>query len=77
MIGNRDAMGVAADVVEDLCGSGKGSFGVNAPFRFSCGLKVTRELQEIFQGLQGFGKPEFSGVEGLLERSQKQAAEQA
>jgi hypothetical protein len=34
-------------------------------------------LRGIFKELEGFWKPEFAGIEGLLERSQKQTAEQA
>ena len=34
VIGDRHAVGVAAEVVEHLCGSGEGAFGVDHPVGF-------------------------------------------
>ena len=76
MIGNRDPVRVAADVVHHLLGSGKGRLGVDDPFRIAQRIEMTAENLRISKSLEGREEPEFAGVESL-QRGQEQSAEQA
>ena len=78
MIGNRDPVGVAADVVHHLLGSGEGRFGVDDPFHVAhADRDARRKTWRISKGLEGREELEFAGVEGLLQIGQEQSAEQA
>jgi len=63
-VGDRDAMGVAAEIGQDLCGSAEGPLGVNNPVDALHGFDATSESV-------GFGKrskiaeeAQGAGVEG-------------
>ena len=77
MIGNRDPVGVAADVVHHLLGSGEGRLRVDDPFQVAHGIEISAENLRISKGLEGREEPEFAGVESLLQIGQEQSAEQA
>jgi hypothetical protein len=77
MIGNRDPVGVAADVVHHLLGSGERRLGVDDPFQVAHGIEMQAENLRISKGLEGREEPEFAGVESLLQIDQEQSAEPA
>ena len=77
MIGNRDPVRVAADVVHHLLGSGEGRLGVDDPFHVAHRIEMAAENLRISKGLEGGEEPEFAGVESLLQIRQEQSAEQA
>lgn len=77
MIGNRDPVGVAADVVHHLLGPGEGRLGVDDPFRMAHRIEMPAENLRISKGLEGREELEFAGIESLLQISQEQSAKQA
>ena len=77
MIGNRDPVGVAADVVYHLLGPGEGRLGVDDPFHMAHGIEMSAENLRVSKGLEGGEELEFAGIESLLQISQEQSAEQA
>ena len=77
MIGNRDPVRVAADVIHHLLGSGEGRFGVDDPFRMAHGIEMPAENLPVSKGPEGREELEFAGIESLLQISQEQSAKQA
>lgn len=77
MIGNRDPVGVAADVVHHLLGAGEGRLGVDDPFHIAHGIDMPAENLRVTKGLEGREELEFAGIESLLQISQEQSAEPA
>src|SRR5262249_5852794 len=77
IVRDRHAMGVAADVVEDLFGSGEGGFGVDDPLLLSYGIEIVEEGIAITQSLQSREELELAAGEGVLEQSQEAASEEA
>jgi hypothetical protein len=77
MIGNRDPVGVAADIVHHLLGSGERRFGVDDPFHMAHGIEMPAEYLRVSKGLEGREELEFAGIESLLQISQEQSAKQA
>jgi len=77
MIGNRDAVRVAADVVHHLLGSGEGRLGVDDPFHVAHRIEMPAENLRISKALEGREKLELAGVESLLQIGQEQPAEEA
>ena len=77
MIGNRDPVGVAADVVHHLLGAGEGRLGVDDPFHIAHGIEMPAENLRVSKGLEGREELEFAGIESLLQISQEQSAERA
>ena len=76
MVGDGDAMGIPAEVVEGLFRCGKGSFGVDTPF-FLAGLtEESPESLEVGEGLQFPRKLEFPFAESPLEESPEAWAEE-
>ncbi len=51
-VGDGDAVGVAADVVQDLLGSREGRLRVHDPFRASSGREVLEKGRSIAQGFE-------------------------
>jgi hypothetical protein len=70
MIGNRNPVRVAADVIHHLPGSGERRFGVDDPFHIAHGIEMPAENLRISKGLEGREKLEFAGIESLLQISQ-------
>jgi hypothetical protein len=66
MIGNRDSVGVAADVLDHLLGSGERRFGVDDPFHIAHGIEMPKENLRVSKGLEGREELEFACIEGLL-----------
>ena len=77
MIGNRDPVGVAADVVHHLLGAGEGRLGVDDPFGMVQGIEMPAENLRVSKGLEGREELEFAGIESLLQISQEQSAKEA
>ena len=77
MIGNRDPVGVAADILHHLLGPGEGRLGVDDPFHMAHGIEMQVENRRVSKGLEGREELEFAGIESLLQISQEQLAEQA
>jgi hypothetical protein len=51
MIGNRDPVGVAADVVHHLLRAGKGGLGVDDPFHIAHGIEMPAENLRVSKSL--------------------------
>ena len=77
VVGDGDAVGVAAEVVEDLVGAGEGALGVDDPLGLAEGLEVACEGVGVVERGQGVAELEPAGVVGLLEQFEEEAAEQA
>src|SRR5437660_12127067 len=77
MIGNRNPVRVAADVVHHLLGSGEGRLGVDDPFHVAHRIEMPAENLRISKALEGREKLELAGVESLLQIGQEQPAEEA
>ena len=52
MVGNGDAMGIAADIVQDVCRACQGRLGVDDPF---FGIELRTKLLEVLRRAQGWG----------------------
>ena len=77
VVGDGDAVGVAAEVVEDLVGAGEGGLGVDDPLGLAEGLEVAGEGVGVIESGEGVAELEPAGAEGLLEQFEEEAAEQA
>ncbi len=75
MIGNRDPVCVATDVIHHLLGSGERRFGVDDPFQVAHRIEMPAEHLWISKGLKGSGESELAGAESLLQILQEQSAE--
>ena len=67
LIGNRDPVRVTAEVVHHLLRSGERCLGVDDPFGVTHRIEMPAENRWLSQALQGGEKPEFAGVESLLQ----------
>jgi hypothetical protein len=76
MVGDGDAMGIAAEIIEGLFGSGKGSFGVNAPFFLAGLIEESMERLGVGKGVEFSRKLELSFAESRLEESPEASAEE-
>ena len=70
------AMRITTDIVQHLLGSGERALGVDHPFDGASGSQVAKEGTTLAQWLQRGKESQFTGVVGLDEIFQKQAAEQ-
>ena len=70
-------MGVAAEVVEDLFGAGEGPLGIDDPFGLAGRAQVLGEAAGVGEGLQPAGEVQLSGLEGVFQRREQDAAEVA
>ena len=77
VVGDGDAVGVLAEVVEDLVGPGEGALGVDDPLGLAEGLEVASEGVGVIERGEGVAELEPAGAEGLLEQFEEEAAEQA
>ena len=50
MVGNGDAMGRAADIVQDVCRACQGCLGVDTPF---FGVELRTQLLDVLRRAQG------------------------
>ena len=77
VIGDGDAVSVAAEVVEDLLGAGEGPLGVDDPLDLAEGLEGAGEGSGVVERGEGVVELEPAGAEGLLEQFEEETAEQA
>src|SRR5882672_1273653 len=75
-VGDRNAMGVATEIGQDLCGSAEGPLGVNNPVDASHGFDATRESVEPGQRRKIAEETQGAGVEGRGQMREK-ASERA
>ena len=73
---NGDAMGVAAEISENLGGAAERLLGVDHPVDSAHGLDENREGAAIGKGRQAVEEPQHAGLESRLQAFQKQAPEQ-
>jgi hypothetical protein len=76
VIGDGHAMGIAAQVVEDVFGATEGWLGVNHPLSFSKWGQVLGESSRLPESLQRGKEPQLAGVKGGLQVFEKQTLEQ-
>ena len=76
VIGDGDAMGIAAHVIEHLLGSGERSFGIDNPIALFQVCQMPGERRPLLQRFQRAEELKFAGIECFLERLQKQPPEQ-
>jgi hypothetical protein len=76
MIGNGDAVRVAADVVYDLLWPRERGLGVDHPFQVSQQIEMPGENPALLERLKRREELQLAGVEGLLQILQEQSAEQ-
>ena len=77
LVADGDPVGVAAEVVEDLFGTGEWPLGVDDPFGLAGGAQVLGEAPGIGEGLQPAGEAEPAGLEGVFQRREQDPAEVA
>ena len=70
-------VGVAAEVVKDLFGTGERSLRKNHPFGLAGRAQVRGEAPGVAEGLQPAGEAQLSGLEGVLQRREEDPAEVA
>ena len=75
IVGDRDAVRVAAKVVEDAGGSVEGRLGVDDPVSLAHGLEVAVEGGGLGERCEGAVKPQAALAEGAHEPPQKEGAE--
>jgi hypothetical protein len=76
MIGNSDPVSLATDVVHHLLRAGEGRLCVDHPFLVSYRIQIAGEGLGMVKCLQRREEVQLAGVEGLLQISQEQSAEQ-
>src|SRR5258708_14763471 len=75
-VGDCDAMGIAAEIGENLCGTAKWSLGVDDPADASHGDEVSCEGSRLDQGCEIAEEVQSAGVEGRGQTFEEQAPEQ-
>ena len=75
MIGDCDAMRVAAQIIKDLMRAAEGRFGIDDPFRFAAALKKVLELFRSVEFLKRSVKRQFPSGESFSEVVEEKAAE--
>jgi hypothetical protein len=75
VVGDRDAMGVAPEVVEHLRGAGEGPLGVHDPVGLPELSEPRREGRRLGEGREGAGEAELAVREGAPERVEVLGAE--
>ena len=66
LVGEGDAMRVAADVLQDLVRTGEGPFGIDDPVGLPRGLEMRGEGRPVGQGVEGTGEVQPPGIERVL-----------
>jgi len=75
-VGNRDPMGVAAEIGQNLCGSAKRPLGVNNPVDALHGFDAISESVAFSKGCKIAEEAQGAGVEGRGQTFEEQASEQ-
>ena len=74
VVGDRDAMGIAAPIPENLCGTAKGRFGIDDPGMDVQSPDPGTETGGIFQGLELWREPDLVGGDEVFEPVEELAA---
>ncbi len=77
VVGDGDAVRVAADVVGHLLGPGEGRLGKDHPVGLSQRRQIAPEGVAFFEALQVGEELQLAGVEGFLQVLEEQTPEQA
>ena len=77
LVADGDAVGVTAEVVEDLLGTGEGSLRVDHPFGLAGRAEVLGEAPGVVEGVQPAGEAQLAGLEGVLQRVEADPTEVA
>ena len=77
LVGDGDAVRVAAEVVEHAGGPVEGRLGVDHPLAAAQGPQVAREGGRVGQGGEAAAEPQAAPAEGLLELVEEERAEAA
>ena len=77
LVADGDPVGVAAEVVEDLFGTGEWPLGVYDPFGLAGWAKVLGEAPGFTEGLQPAGEVQLPGLEGVVQRREEHPTEVA
>lgn len=75
-VGDRDAMGIAAEIGQDLCGSTEGPLGVNNPVDASHGFDAISESVEFGKRCEIAEEAQGTGVEGGDQAFEKKPAKE-
>src|SRR3979411_2625639 len=75
-VGDRDAMGVAAEIGQDLCGSAEGPLGVNNPVDALAGFEAASESVEFGKRSKVAEEAQGAGVEGRDQAFEKKPAKE-
>ena len=67
VVGDGDAVRVAADVIEDLFGSAEGRLGIDHPLGLSKGRQIAPEGVALAQGIEAGEELQLTGGEGFLQ----------
>jgi len=73
-VGDGDAMGVAAEIGQHLCGPAEGPLGVNNPVDASHDVEVGREGSRLGQSSEIAEETQGTGVEGCRQTFEKKCA---
>ena len=65
LVADGDPVGVTAEVVEDLLGTGEGSLRVDHPFGLAGRSEVLGEAPGVVEGVQPTGETQLAGLEGV------------
>jgi len=76
VVGNRDAMRVAAHVIEDLLGAGEGALGIYDPFASLPSVQKLNESVSFTKRLPSVEELQFAGIERMLQRFEEDPAKQ-
>ena len=77
LVADSDAVGITAEVVEDLFGAGEGSLRIDHPFGLAGRAEVLGEAAGVGERLQRAGEAQASGLEGVLQRREEDPPEVA
>src|SRR6266446_10248208 len=75
-VGDRNAMGVATEIGQDLCGSAEGPLGVNNPVDALHGFDATSESVEFGKRSKIAEEAQGAGVEGRDQAFEKKPAKE-
>ena len=73
-VGDGDAMGVAAEIGQHLCGPAEGPLGINNPVDASHGVEVGREGSRLGQSCEIAEETQGTGAEGCRQTFEKKCA---
>jgi hypothetical protein len=76
-VGDRDAMGVAREIGQDLLGTGEGLFGIDDPFGCAQGRESGGKCLRLVETDESDKELQFTGIECCRQTFEEQVPEQA